>query len=144
MRIDVHSGFAVVATIAVVATVAWGFVLTGSPKTRRLQRLDEQRLGDLRRIQAEIQLLVRDPDDADVLRRPLPKSLEEAAELARQRRLNLHDPETGEPYGYALRGDTVYELSATFALPRDLDYDVFWNHPAGKHTFRIDALDPPE
>ena len=129
--------------LVVASAVVWGFWVAGSPDTRRTQRLDERRLRDLRRIHAEIQRLVRDPDDSTVLRRALPPTLEAAAKSARRRKLVLHDPETGERYGYAVRSETVYELSATFALRRDVDYAVFWNHPPGRHVFRIDALDPP-
>ena len=143
MKTRVHVAFGAVATVAVVATLVWGFLLVGSPDTRRQQRMDERRLEDLQTIHLQIQQLVRDRLDVTALQRPLPTSLEELAGLARQQRLPQHDPETGEPYGYAVRGETVYELSATFTLPRDLDYEVFWNHPAGRHTFRIDALDPP-
>jgi hypothetical protein len=143
MNMRVHIAYGVGASVLVAATVVWGFVVVGSPETRRLQRLDEHRLRDLQAIHEEIQELVRDPEDPDVLRRPLPRTLAEAAELARRRKLAVNDPETGEPYGYALRGETSYQLSATFALERDADWEVFWNHPAGRHTFTIDALDPP-
>ena len=104
--------------------------------------MDERRIEDLRGICREIQLIVFEDDPAR-LKRPLPVTLEEAAELARHRKLSLHDPDTGEPYGYEVVSDTTYRLAATFALPRDLDYEVFWNHPAGRHAFTIDALDPP-
>lgn len=138
-----HTLFASAATLVVVATIAWGFFLVGSPSTRRLERLDEQRLDDLRTIAREIQTMVEDPNDKGTLKETLPKTLDEAAQRARVERLNLSDPETGEVYTYRATGETTYELCATFTHPRDSDASVFWNHPAGKHCFKIDVLDPP-
>lgn len=140
-----HTTFFAVATTIVAVAIVWGFVLAGSPQTKRLQRLDDQRLADLKDIYQEIQDLVRDPDDErdDELKQPLPVSLEEAASQARHRKLNVSDPETGEPYRYTVKSETTYELCATFALPRNSDTEVFWNHAGGTQCFTIDVLDPP-
>jgi hypothetical protein len=80
----VHAAFAVVASAVVAASVAWGFVLAGSPATRRLERFDEQRLQDLQLIAREIQWMVMDPNKMGTLKEALPKTLEEAAERARR------------------------------------------------------------
>ena len=58
-------------------------------------------------------------------------------------RINLIDPETGQPYGYTIRDATTYELCATFSLERNSDVEVFWNHSPGRQCFTVDALDPP-
>jgi len=139
----IHAAFAVAATTVVGLAVAWGFVLVGSPSTRRLERFDEQRLQDLQTIAREIQLMVEDPNEKGTLKEALPKTLEEAATRARDERVNPRDPETGEPYAYTVKSETTYELCATFARPRDWDSRVFWNHPAGAHCFTINVLDPP-
>ena len=139
----IHSLFSAVSSLVVVSTVVWGAVLVGSPGTARLQRLDAQRLGDLRTVVREVQSLCHDPDIKDKLKRPLPGSLDELATLARSERINLTDPETGQRYVYTVKDDTTYELCATFSLVRDSDVDVFWNHAAGRHCFTVDALDPP-
>lgn len=143
MTASVHRVFALVATIVVAAAVAWGFVVAGGPQLRRTERMDERRLEDLRTIHAEILGLVRDPLKKDVLKQPLPKSLQELATRARQRRIPLEDPVTGAPYEYRVTGESTYVLCATFERPRDATYDVFWNHPAGRHCFTVDAKDPP-
>jgi hypothetical protein len=140
---SIHRLFLVVSGVVVAGAVAYGFVIVGSPEQRRLERLDERRLEDLQAIHAEIQDLVRDPDDASTMRRALPATLEELAGQARWRKLTLADPETGAPYGYRVISGSVFEVSATFDLPRDAQHGVFWNHPAGRHAWRIDALDPP-
>lgn len=143
MTVKTHAVFGAVASLVVAATVTWGFVLVGSPTTRRLERFDERRVQDLQTIAREIQSMVEDLNHKGTLKEPLPRTLEEASRKARYDRLNLHDPETGAPYGYRIQNETTYELCATFARKRDSDAQVFWNHAAGTHCFTIDVLDPP-
>ena len=138
-----HTVSAVVASVVVILAVGWGFYLVGSPSARRLERLDDRRLQDLQTIAREIQLMVVNPNKRGTLKEPVPKTLAEAAQRARNERVNPRDPETGEPYGYTRKDETTYELCATFAKPRDWDSRVFWNHPAGAHCFTINVLDPP-
>jgi hypothetical protein len=143
-----HTAFALAASVVVIAAVAWGFSLAGSPAGRRLERFDEQRLVDLKNIVREIQLTTMDsgvtnPQGKKSLKAPLPKTLEEAAKTARGEKINLRDPETDEAYRYRVKNDSTYELCATFARRRDEDSGVFWNHPAGQHCFTINVLDPP-
>jgi hypothetical protein len=143
MTARAHAAFGVTASIVVMFAIVWGFVLVGSPTTRRLERLDEQRLRDLQSIASEIQSMVMNPHKQGELKEPLPKTLDEALQRARSARLNPRDPETGEPYRYTVKGETTYELCATFVRRRDADFSVFWNHPAGAHCFTISVLDPP-
>ena len=143
MTTRTHTLFSVASSVVVVVAIIWGFALVGSPGTTRLQRFDQQRLNDLRTIFHEIQSLCQDPDIKDELKRPLPETLDELATLARHARINLSDPESGQPYGYTVKDETTYELCATFSLERDSDRGVFWNHPSGEHCFTVDALDPP-
>ncbi len=138
-----HVAFGIFASITVFAAVAWGFFLVGSPTTRREERFDERRLQDLQAIAREIRFMVVDPNEEGTLKEALPKTLEEAAERARNERVNLRDPETAEPFTYAVKGESTFELCATFTRPRESDRAVFWNHPAGQHCFTINVLDPP-
>jgi hypothetical protein len=87
--------------------------------------------------------MVEDRNKKGTLKEPLPKTLEEAAQRARDERLNPRDPETDESYVYRIKNETTYELCATFRLKRDSDSRVFWNHPSGTHCFTINVLDPP-
>jgi hypothetical protein len=137
-----HAACAVVAGVVVVTAIAWGFHVVGSPSTRRLERLDEQRLQDLQTIAREIRTLVVDPEHQDKLWGVLPKSLEEAAQQAINARLSVRDPETGKPYRYTVKSASTFELCAEFSFPRDWDAAVFWNHPAGEHCFTVDVLAP--
>lgn len=142
MTPQVHTLFAVVATIVVGAAVAWGFAQVGSPMTKRLERLDERRLADLRTIAGEIQALVADPEKKGHLKQPLPPTLDELAQRVRGSRLSISDPETGNPYRYTVKDQSTFELCATFARPRNSGTGLFWNHPAGEHCFTINVLDP--
>ncbi len=118
-----HALSAIVATIAVAVAIAWGFVLVGSPGGRRLERVDEQRLSDLQTIVREIHSLMIDPmatteKEKIMLKTTLPKSLEELAAAARDEKINLADPETGEPYTYTIKDKTTFESCAMFARPQ--------------------------
>ena len=138
-----HAMFAACASIAVAIAIAWGFMLVGSPGTRRLERFDEQRLQDLQSIVREVHAMVADADKPPSLKAQLPKTLEEVAERARTERVKLNDPETGQPYRYLVKNETTFELCTTFTKVRITDRSVFWNHPAGTHCFTINVLDPP-
>jgi hypothetical protein len=143
MSIRTHALFGVATSIVVAFAIVWGFVVAGSPATRRLERLDEQRLKDLQTIAEEIHSMVVHPDKKGELKEPLPQTLDEAIPKARGAKLNTRDPQTGEPYRYTVKDDTTYELCATFSGPHESDQGVFWNHPAGTHCFTINVLDQP-
>lgn len=134
-------GFA--AVLVTIGVLTWGFLIVGSPDTRRRERLDERRVEDLQQITREVQRMVHDGKARGVLKRALPQDLAAVKRQAKYWKISLVDPETGEAYRYAVKTDTTYELCATFALPRDKSTEVFWNHPAGPHCFVIDALDAP-
>jgi len=139
-----HRRFFGIAFGAVVLALVWGAVLIGSPTSERSKKFDERRIEDLQSIGSEIYQIVYEglPYDAEsVMTKPLPKTLEEVAAKARYRRINLADPETGEPYGYNVINVSDFELCATFSHPRSLDYDIFWEHPAGDHCFSFDIQD---
>jgi hypothetical protein len=141
--------FLVAAALVIVAgSLGLGFTMAGSPFTARLQRLDEKRVNDLRAIHRVIQQMVTKVENGSVkFVQPLPKSLEEVAEYQRTREsgaaLDLNDPTTGEKYDYRATGEKTYELCATFEFARDRKYDLFWNHPAGRHCFKFNAESPP-
>ncbi len=152
------------ATCIIVAIIfVWGIFIVGSPAYGREQKFDEQRLADLRAIQSEIlnqiygsardSVIIPPPTE---LPKPLPATLETVAANAQYQKLSLNDPKTGLPYEYVRYKDqrndetpsyehfptgAAYQLCATFDLPRDLSYDIFWNHPKGRHCFTFDALD---
>jgi hypothetical protein len=136
--------------LLVCGSVALGFAMAGSPVTARLRKLDEKRVEDLRAVHQALQRMVTKTDSDTkklALDRELPKSLVEVAEYAKTketgRKLDLEDPQTGEKYVYTVTGDKTYELSAIFSLPREKRQMLFWNHPAGQHSFKFNAESPP-
>ncbi|MDP6446075.1 MAG: hypothetical protein QF805_19965 [Pirellulaceae bacterium] len=143
MTTKTHLIFTVVSSLVVVGAIVCGVFVVGSPAAARKQRFDQQRLSNLQTIFREVQSLCHDPDIKDELKRTLPATLDELKSQARTERISLTDPETGERYSYSVKNATTYELCATFTLKRDSDTDVYWNHPAGKHCFTVNALDPP-
>ena len=149
VKSGLHRIFGWIAIVIAVAAVVYGIVLAGTPATGRLQRLDEQRVSDLRLIQEEIlnniygtERYNPQPLGERTLPKPLPVDLQQVAVGASYSKIEMNDPETGIPYVY--RPDmagTTFQLCATFSLVRDQDYDIFWNHPAGEKCFGFDALD---
>ena len=143
----IHSRYITLASILTLATVAYGIFLAGSPMKGRFERFDELRLSDLRAIHAEILNDVYGMNHYSIetpvkeLPQPLPLSLEQVSMNAQYQKLRISDPDTGVPYEYIVKG-TTYQLCASFAFDRDQQYDIFWNHPAGRHCFTFDALDP--
>ncbi len=144
MNASIHRLAAVAATIVVIAAVVWGFVVAGTPDERRQDKLDERRLTDLRAIVREMQTYVmRSEGPQPRLKRGLPRTLDELQEAVTGTRLSLNDPDTGQPYEYKPLEWNTYQLCATFDRVRELHLRVFWNHPAGRHCFTIDVMDPP-
>ena len=143
MTTRTHRLIGFVAVLVTMGVLTWGFLIVGSPDTRRLERLDERRVEHLQRMVGEIQRMVYDIRKPGVMKRTLPKDLAEVQGHAKHWKISLVDPETGEAYLYTVKSGSTYELCATFALPRDRSTEVFWNHPAGRHCFVIDVLDAP-
>lgn len=135
-----------IASAIVLTALVWGGLLVGSPMTGRLQRFDETRLQHLRSIQSEINSIVyedafRVPSGEREPVQEVPFSLQEMLNQAEYSYPTVTDPQTGEEYGYQKISAYTYDLCAQFAFTRDESYDIFWNHPAGSHCFRIDATE---
>ncbi len=144
---SMHRKFLGISIVITGAAVLYGILLAGTPMQGRAERFDEQRLGDLRSIQNEILTQVYGLNKPVVtpapvrLPKPLPDTLEDVVANAQYEKVRIVDPETGESYRYNRTGMSTYQLCASFALTRNLDYDVFWNHDAGLACFKFDALD---
>lgn len=127
----------------VLVAVVWGIVIVGSPAAGRQQRFDELRLEDLRSIQSEIFSIIYDDKSPKPVTetprpvKPLPSTLEDVQAQALYQRPNIVDPETGEPYEYTTSGNSSFTLCASFNFEVAERYEVFWNHPAGRHCFEF-------
>lgn len=140
--------FAIGASVLVVGTIVWGMFFAGTPFAQRQKRLDDVRVQNLRDIQMEIYNIVYEGSDRynqgrpwTRLPHPLPATLDDVLKRAVYQRPEIVDPSTGEPYSYRVK-NSDFELCTTFETERNLDFDIFWNHPAGEHCFGFSALDP--
>lgn len=138
--------YGIAAIVIAVAAVVWGMVVAGTPMGQRLVRLDERRVNDLRTIQQEIYNIVYKGEERRPVTRlpnPLPPNLPYVVENSEYSRPSITDPDTGKDYEYVTDvDDDQFALCATFDTVRDQSYDVFWNHPVGRHCYEFDALDP--
>ncbi|MBI2636365.1 hypothetical protein HYW84_03515 [Candidatus Peregrinibacteria bacterium] len=146
----IHRCYLFCSAALVLIAVVGAFIVTGSPLQGRSERFDEERLNDLRAIQSEIFSIVWAGQQYNRpyglvpvtnLPKPLPASLEDVVANAQFQRPDIADPETGNPYRYLTPSDHEFQLCAKFDLVRDLQYDVFWNHPSGEHCYSFDALE---
>lgn len=130
------------ATVLVIAAVAGGLWILGSPAQERVDRLDDRRIADLQRIEQAVNLHW-------TRQQRLPASLDE---LSREPgvRISLHDPLTMEPYAYQPLGENRFEVCAVFEGgegagsatrdpaygPRERSIVTFWSHGAGRQCFQ--------
>lgn len=139
---------ALISAVIVVAAIASGFLIIGSPFAQRQIRLDQQRVYDLQIVQGELvnywtskgRLPARLSDLEDSIRGFVPPI----------------DPESGQSYEYLKTGDSGFQLCATFkaaslgapeqerSTPKPIigfDPNQNWQHAAGRVCFDR-AIDP--
>tara|TARA_Y100000294_G_scaffold145552_1_gene140794 strand:+ start:121 stop:597 length:477 start_codon:yes stop_codon:yes gene_type:complete len=136
--------FLVLSSVTVVVALVWGAFIIGSPMQERSRKFDERRVEDLKAITGEIYQIVYGGMPYDAQRsqmKSLPESLRAVSSEARQRRINMHDPVTGEMYTYGVRDSKNFTLCAVFDGAATYDFDVFWEHPAGKHCYEFNVDD---
>ena len=98
----------VAATVAlVIAAVAGGLALVGSPEQARMEKLDRNRLSDLRRIAHRINVYWTRHNS-------LPQELG-SLEKEGHPTLDMSDPDTETPYPYRVVNEELFELCATFS-----------------------------
>lgn len=118
--------------IAVLAAVAAGLWMIGSPGDVRRLRLDDRRVNDLRSIATSVDVLWS-------RQQALPASLDDLPPAVGA--TALVDPVSGQRYEYRVIDAGTYELCATFEAeghPVMYGYDeAFWRHGAGRQCFRL-------
>lgn len=124
--------YASISTLAVLAGIAAGFVMLGSPGNQRNIEADRRRVQDLQSIARSL----HSRKDAG-----RPSSLADAG-------LRQTDPVTRSAYEYRRIEGTKYELCANFATDTLNSNDVypiqFWRHNSGRHCFTLDAMSLPQ
>jgi len=106
-----------------------------SPAQERLRQLDERRVDDLRSISVEL-------DFYWTREGTLPSSLEDLSSEPGVF-IELHDPETDQPYEYRVLDSNTYELCAKFARDtadeQGRPHRDYWSHGQGRHCFKLEA-----
>ena len=152
MKISTPKILAIIATTLGIVVIGVGLVINGSPTKRRNIRLDNERIANLSTIANSIYNAQKEISDFK-----LPVTLQ-AAITAQEfwfSSREIVDPETSRPYEYEVISETKYRLCANFSLVSEeikqnsarydmgyLNYNEFWQHPAGRHCFEIEAQDP--
>ena len=117
-------------TVVVVAAVAVGIGILGSPADERVRQLDQRRVEDLERI-------ARAVDVFSSRRQQLPSVVEDLRETGV---LVPNDPISGVPYEYRRLDDKTFELCAQFERPSSEPgrpaIEGFWSHGIGRQCFR--------
>lgn len=147
---SMHRSFLILSLAYVAVVLVWGAFIIGSPVSERARKFDDRRVEDLRSISTEISNIVYEggihpvsPTGTPIPpTKALPKTLEQVRIEALYATPNIVDPETGVPYEYRILGATKYELCAEFSFPREMQYDIAWNHAEGNQCFTIDILKP--
>ncbi|HVS79479.1 MAG TPA: DUF5671 domain-containing protein, partial [Candidatus Paceibacterota bacterium] len=130
--------FMLTATLIILASIAGGFAVMGSPMSQRNAQFDSRRVSDLMGIQSEIvsywQRKGALPQNLDALNDPIASYAAPA------------DPQTGASYEYKQTGALSFELCATFRTASNpaanevppmypgASNDV-WTHGAGRQCF---------
>jgi hypothetical protein len=128
--------FSIATTLIVLLVIGVGLAMIGSPEKARRDRLDEQRIRELKTISIAI-------ENYRTHHASLPPNLS-ALIQPNEPVLHLQDPKSGSFYDYQPHGQNSYELCATFQTKLDIKTDdnrfgAFWFHGLGKHCFNISA-----
>lgn len=125
----------------ILASLAYGIFLLGTPSGQRLVRFDDRRVSDLTDISHNIDIYWE-------LNGELPQSL---ADLSGPRYFlrSIEDPATGVPYEYRALDEEKYELCAVFATDSTDRREEFsrpfsakvWDHSVGENCFSLEAQD---
>ena len=128
--------FAVLSTIAMIAAVAIGLIVIGSPSEFRMRRFDERRANDLASISSAVRTY-------RLTHERLPQKLDDVEAAITY---SLKDP-VGRTYEYAIKDDFSYELCAEFdtttdTLPATRFGSAFEKHQSGRQCFTQEARPP--
>ncbi|MEA2715306.1 MAG: hypothetical protein QOG91_334 [Candidatus Parcubacteria bacterium] len=97
--------------IIVLSGIVGGFMVVGTPAKQRALRFDSERVNDLSNIQGRIIAYWMD-------KRQLPAAFSDLIDPLSNIAVP-DDPETKEAYSYSVKGATLFELCANFALPTE-------------------------
>lgn len=145
--------FMIIIVGIIIATIIFGFFVAGSPKSRRLERLDERRIMDLSTIQNQVINYWQ-------FKSKLPADLSALTDLSFGISIP-NDPETNSSYEYKVMSKLKFQLCATFdttnvnslrtkdriAKPISVSMEISpdgsltWQHESGRVCFER-TIDP--
>jgi type II secretory pathway pseudopilin PulG len=129
---------AAIVAIAAVATSIW----LNPPSEMRARRFDQLRAQGLNQTQNAIQMYyaVHDTLPVDL------KALESEHNLHQE--VNWRDPETQQPFEYAIMGESSYRLCAIFSRNSDRNDEtggfIYGKHSAGRDCFQENVVHYPK
>lgn len=132
------------AGVLVVASIAAGFFIMGSPAQVRLYRFDDQKISDLQSIQWQVVEYYRS-------KQVMPETLSALEDPISGFKVPS-DPQTGSEYGFEATGENSFWLCAefnmvstkidrTFERPVMIGGEENWQHGTGKECFKR-TIDP--
>ncbi len=131
--------------IVALAVIVYGFYIAGSPFKQRQVRFDSQRVSDLQTIQSQTVYYWQQKNK-------LPQSLNDLVDSI-SGFTPPSDPDTNQPYEYAITGNLSFDLCANFSLSSDeskasqqryafpVGSKDNWEHSAG-HVCFSRSIDP--
>ena len=141
LRLSGGKIFAFIVVLAVVAVVAYGIVVVGSPTLERQRQFDDRRVNHLQQIENAIGLY-------DGVHHALPPNLQAISGQAQTFVESINDPVTNVPYTYLPGQGASYQLCATFSLDSSAEPANeyarpvpigSWQHPAGNYCFALNG-----
>jgi Domain of unknown function (DUF5671) len=131
--------WALVSLIIIIASIVWGFVVLGSPWTRRQINYDMEKITALQNISSSVQGYYNNEGK-------LPQTVSDITSFnGASDYLNFTDEQTGKQYEYIKTGDTTFSVCADFNkkstqenltqsyVPVTINLTI---HPAGHYCFK--------
>jgi hypothetical protein len=129
---------AIISTIIIAVAVVAAVIILDPPGVQRKRRIDVHRVEDLTNISNSIDIYWE-------RKKSLPPNIA-VLEAEPGLKIPLKDPETGNPYVYAVTGSKSYRLCAVFSVDSSEEsgggcLSRTWSHGAGRQCFE---LKPPK
>lgn len=133
-----HKQWFAVSLLVIIASIAWGFSVLGSPRTQKLYKYDFAKISDLQNIDQQLISYWQ-------MKEVLPTSLSELSTSGNYF-ISPVDQQSRKSYEYEKKSDTSYILCAEFNKASNDGNKIYlessypywggtWTHPAGRYCF---------
>ncbi len=137
----------IVASVIILGSIIWGFLVLGSPWSQQQIKYDQQKVSDLQNINYDVQNYYQQTGSLPSAITDIPYCAT-VSQMAGLQNVPCYDSQTKQPYEYTSinQSTKTYELCATFNKPSptqnisgDIDIRPYgmtqWNHLAGHYCF---------